>query len=263
MAKEWRYFLLALGFFTRLPVPSFSDFEEAELNHSAKYFPLIGIIVGLIAAGFFVLSAMFLPLHIAVLISICATIYFTGAFHEDGLADSVDGLGGGWERERILTIMQDSRLGTFGALALMAALFTKFQLLVSLNQYYVPLALIAAHALSRLCAVYVMANLNYVKPAGKAKPLATNISRTDLLLATVFGLLPFLLILLLLINHHALAVSLKFVLMTLTPVFLSWIWWRQKISKWLGGYTGDTLGAMQQITELAFYFGFLIWSLQA
>lgn len=261
MRREWRYFLLALGFFTRVPVSNFADFYESELNHSSKYFPLIGILVGLVGAGFFALSAAFLSQNIAVLISMLATIYFTGAFHEDGLADSADGLGGGWDRERILTIMQDSRLGTFGALALFLALFAKFQLLVSLNYYLVPFALVAGHALSRLAAVYVMASLSYTKPAGKAKPLATAINGKSLLLATVFGMLPFILIIALLVaNNHALAVSIKFVLMTLIPVCLSWLWWRQKIHQWLGGYTGDTLGAMQQITELAFYFGVVIWS---
>jgi adenosylcobinamide-GDP ribazoletransferase len=261
MKKQWRYFLLALGFFTRIPVPNFVDFQESDLNYSAKYFPLIGIIVGLVAAGFFALSAAFLPQNIAVLISMAATIFATGAFHEDGLADSADGLGGGWDKERILTIMQDSRLGTYGAAALFLMLFAKFQLLVSLNGYLVPFALVASHALSRLAAVYVMVSLSYSKPTGKAKPLATQISAVDLVVANVFGLLPFFAIIaLLVVNNHAFEISLKFVLMTLIPVFLSWLWWRHKIYKWLDGYTGDTLGAMQQITELAFYLGIVIWS---
>jgi adenosylcobinamide-GDP ribazoletransferase len=261
MQKQWRYFLLALGFFTRIPVPSFADFQESELNHSAKYFPLIGIIVGMVGAGIFILSALFLPQNIAVLISMAATIYLTGAFHEDGLADSADGLGGGWQREQILTIMQDSRLGTYGAAALFLMLFAKFQLLSSLNSYFIPFAIIAGHALSRLSAVYVMATLSYTKPSGKAKPLATQISALDLFVANVFGLLPFIVIVgLLLANNHALEISIKFVVMALIPVLLSWVWWRHKIKKWLGGYTGDTLGAMQQITELAFYLGVVIWS---
>jgi adenosylcobinamide-GDP ribazoletransferase len=261
MQKQWRYFLLALGFFTRIPVPNFADFQESDLNYSAKYFPLIGIIVGLVGAGIFALSAQFLPQNVAVLISMASTVYLTGAFHEDGLADSADGLGGGWQREQILTIMQDSRLGTYGAVALFLMLFTKFQLLNSLHSYLVPFALIAGHALSRLVAVYIMTSLSYTKPAGKAKPLATKISALDLVVANVFGLLPFLAIIaLLVINNHALEISVKFVLMALIPVLLSWIWWRHKIHKWLGGYTGDTLGAMQQIAELAFYVGVTIWS---
>jgi adenosylcobinamide-GDP ribazoletransferase len=261
MKKQWRYFLLALGFFTRIPVPNFADFQESELNHSTKYFSLIGIIVGALGAASYVLSAKFLPQTIAVFISMVSTIYLTGAFHEDGLADSADGLGGGWQREQILTIMQDSRLGTYGAVALFLMLLSKFQLLSALDSYFVPFVLIAGHALSRLSAVYIMATLSYSKPAGKAKPLATQISTVDLVIANVFGLLPlFAIIALLIVNNHALEISVKFVLMALIPVFLSWFWWRQKIHKWLGGYTGDTLGAAQQITELAFYLGVVIWS---
>ena len=261
MQKQWKYFLLALGFFTRIPVPSFADFQESDLNHSTKYFPLIGIIVGLVGAGSYAVSAQFLPQNIAVLISMMATIYLTGAFHEDGLVDSADGIGGGWAREQILTIMQDSRLGTYGAVALFLALLAKFQLLSSLDSCIVPFALIAGHALSRLSAVYVMATLNYTKPEGKAKLLATQISLVDLTVASVFGLLPFFAIIaLLLINNHSPTVTIKLLLMVLIPVLLSWLWWRHKIYKWLGGYTGDTLGAMQQITELAFYFGLTVWS---
>ena len=260
MCKEWKYFLLALGFFTRIPVPSFADFQESDLNHSAKYFPLIGIIVGLVGAASFFLSVQFFPQTIAVLISIASTIYLTGAFHEDGLADSADGLGGGWDKERILTIMQDSRLGTYGAIALVLVLLAKFEMLNALSPVVIPAILVAGHALSRLCAVWVMATLTYTKLDGKAKPLATHIKGSQLLLANFFGLMPFVLIIvLLLIAEHSWLVIIQFVLLTLLPMLISWVWWRAKIKKWLGGYTGDTLGAMQQITELAFYLGVLAW----
>lgn len=260
-AKELRYFLLAIGFFTRIPVPQYTDFDEAELNYSSKYFPLVGIVVGLCGAGAFVVSAAFLPKSIAVLISMASTIYLTGAFHEDGLADSADGLGGGWKREQILTIMQDSRLGTYGAAALFLMLFTKFQLISNINNYFIPLALVAAHAMSRLGAVWVMATLQYAKPEGKAKPLATHITRPALLTANVFGLLPYIsMVALFVVSKHPAELVIKLVLMTLIPMLLSWLWWRNKVKHHLDGYTGDTLGAVQQITELAFYFGLVLWS---
>lgn len=258
---EWQYFLLALGFFTRVPVPDFADFQEADLNYSAKYFPLIGIIVGLVGAGIYVLSAKFLPQSIAVLISMSSTVYLTGAFHEDGLADSVDGLGGGWQREQILTIMQDSRLGTYGAVALFFVLFAKFQLLNALNMTLIPFILIAGHAISRLSAVWMMATLNYAKPMGKAKPLATQMRLPALILANIFGLLPYLGLLLFVISHqHSASAVVRFVLLTLIPMLVVGIWWRHKIKHWLAGYTGDTLGAMQQMTEVAFYLGFVLWA---
>jgi len=260
LCREWRSFLLAVGFFTRIPVPELANFQEAELNHSAKYFPLVGIVVGMAGAGTYLLAAKIFPGNIAVLLSMVATIYLTGAFHEDGLADSVDGLGGGWDSERILTIMQDSRLGTYGALALFLMIFAKFQALSAIPIQFLPYVLIVAHALSRLCAVYVMATLNYVRASGKAKPLATKVSAKDLVVATLFGLSP----LALLFWYFSLfAVDtrdlLKLVLACLVPLCLVWFWWRNKIRRWLGGYTGDCLGAMQQMTELAFYFGFLAY----
>ncbi|MDX1916153.1 MAG: adenosylcobinamide-GDP ribazoletransferase [Methylophilus sp.] len=263
LAREWRYFLLALGFFTRIPTPHYIDFQEAELNHAAKYFPLVGVVVGLVGAVSFVLARFVLPQAIAVLVSMAATIYLTGAFHEDGLADSADGLGGGWEREQMLTIMQDSRIGTYGVVALVGMLIAKFQALSYMPMLFVPLLLIAGHALSRLCAVWIMATAEYAKPSGKAKPLATHISKTHLLIANVLGLLPWLsLIGLMVASHHPANMMVRFVIMTLVPVLIAWVWWRAKLLKHLHGYTGDTLGATQQITELMFYLGALAWSLQ-
>lgn len=260
LCKEWRYFLLAVGFFTRIPVPNFANFVEQELNHSAKYFPLVGIVVGVTGALVFVLTARVFPTNIAVLLSMVATIYLTGAFHEDGMADSIDGIGGGWDSERILTIMQDSRLGTYGALALFLMLFAKFQVLSALPIQIVAYVLIAAHALSRLCAVYVMATLSYVKASGKAKPLAVAVQLKDLVVATIFGLLP----LVLLYRYFLLDAAdvrdlLIFSLSWLISVSFIWVWWRNKIKRWLGGYTGDCLGATQQMTELAFYLGVLAY----
>ncbi len=261
---EWRYFLLAVGFFTRVPVPSFTNFKVEELNHSAKYFPLIGILVGAVGAGFYLLSARCLPQTLAVLISMASTIYLTGAFHEDGLADSADGMGGGWKREQILTIMLDSRLGTYGAIAIFLALFVKFELLSTLHHTLVAFALIMAHSLSRLSAVWIMATLPYTKMEGKAKPLATHINRTDLILANVMGVLPFFVFIgYQSVNHGFTQSLLNVVLLTLIPMLLVGVWWRRKINYWLNGYTGDTLGAMQQMTEIAFYFGLVLWSMNS
>lgn len=262
MQKEWRRFLLAIGFFTRIPVPSFPDFAEVELNHATKYFPLVGILVGLFSAFVFYAASLLLPHALAVIISMAASIYLTGAFHEDGLADSADGLGGGWDSERILTIMQDSRLGTYGAIALFLMVFAKFQTLNAMHPLVISLALVCAHALSRLAAVWVMCCASYVRFAGKSKPLATTLSWLELAIANVFGLLPFALVVaLLVLSHHTWLVVASFILMTLVPVLCVWWWWLTKIKRWIGGYTGDTLGAMQQMTELMFYLGVLAWSL--
>lgn len=241
--QEWHHFLTALMFFTRVPI-TLNHFVEADLNKATRYFPLIGILVGAFGALVFWLSDLLLPLEIAVLLSMAATILVTGAFHEDGLADATDGLGGGWTKEQVLTIMVDSRLGSYGAIGLLLVVLTKYQALSYQVASLVPMTLIAGHALSRLCAVLVMATQSYVKPEGKAKPLATQLQLPELILATFFGLLP-------------LAFMKLYVLLALVPVVIVWCWFSAKIKRRIGGYTGDCLGAMQQLTEVAFYVGLL------
>ena len=263
MRKQWQYFLLAVGFFTRIPVPSFVDFQETDLNHATPYFPLVGLIIGILAALSYYLASLLFTQPIAVLISTAVSIYATGAFHEDGLADSADGLGGGWEREQVLTIMQDSRLGTYGAMALFLMLIAKFQVLSALHTHWVILSLIAAHTLSRLCAVWLIVSLPYAKTdanyISKAKPLSTQISSRGLVCANFFGLLPTLLLawLLLIPTHGFWQMALLFVALLSLLVGAVWWWWRRLLLRKLAGYTGDNLGALQQMTELAFYFAAL------
>lgn len=241
--KNWRYFLTAVMFFTRVPV-RLNNFDEADLNKSTRFFPLIGILVGIAGALVFWLSDILLPLEIAVLLSMVATVLLTGAFHEDGLADAIDGLGGGWTKEQVLTIMVDSRIGSYGAIGLVLALLTKYQALSYQVATLIPASIVAGHALSRLCAVLVMFTQSYVKTEGKSKPLATQLNVMELVIATFFGLLPLMFL------------DLKS-LLALVPVALTWIWFSLKIKKRIGGYTGDCLGAMQQLTEIAFYLGLL------
>lgn len=244
VVREWRNLILALGFFTRIPVPSVDNFQESDLNSASKYFPLVGWLIGAIAALVFWLSCQIFTQDIAIILSMIASIYATGAFHEDGLTDAVDGLGGGWEKEQVLTIMQDSRIGSYGAVAIILTLLLKYTALTHLAIWMVPLVLIAGHSVSRLCAVLVIATQSYVKSSGKAKPLATQLSKRDLFIALFFGLLP------LVFLNSIYCFALGF-------VALVWAWFSVVISKRIGGYTGDCLGATQQLTEVAFYLGVL------
>lgn len=257
MRKQCKYWWLALGFFTRIPMPPIPDFQESELNHAARYFPLVGVLVGGIGALVWGLSIFWLPASIAVLLSMAATIYVTGAFHEDGLADSADGIGGGLDRDRMLAIMQDSRLGSYGAIALVGVLLLKFQSLSAIAPAHMPLVLVAGHALSRLMAVGMMATARYVRFAGKAKPLATTLTRADMCWAIIFGGLPCLACALYL--GETWQADVRCLLATWLPVLMVFVWWRRLIMRNLQGYTGDTLGACQQLTEVAFYLGVLIW----
>jgi adenosylcobinamide-GDP ribazoletransferase len=114
--------------------PPGSAIRAEALNRSARYFPAVGLLVGGIGALVYLGAAQLWPQAVAVLLSMAATIYATGAFHEDGLSDTVDGLGGGWEKLRILEIMKDSRVGSYGVVAMVLALLGKFLLLSSLDR---------------------------------------------------------------------------------------------------------------------------------
>ena len=190
--RELEYFFGAVRFFTRLPVPAWVGHSDEALNRATRYFPAVGLVVGLIAALVFALCSVFWPKTLAVLAAMAATLYATGAFHEDGWSDMVDGFGGGWEKAQVLTIMKDSRIGSFGAVALVMMLLAKFCTLIELELVVIPATLIAGHTVSRFCSTMVLRTLDYVRDDGKSKPLATRIGNGELAFAagtTLFSLL--------------------------------------------------------------------------
>lgn len=245
MKYQLQLFFTALTFFTRIPCAAWGKHSEADLNRAAKYFPLVGALVGSVAAGVFLLASWILPVSLAVLLSMVATLLLTGAFHEDGLADAIDGLGGGWDKEQMLTIMKDSRIGNYGAVTLFMALLIKFQALVNIPAAQLPAVLIATHSISRFASTILIYTQSYVRENGKAKPLAQNISERELLVAALLGLAP-----IALLNPH--------LWWALLPMMLVWLWFSRKLNKLLGGYTGDCLGAMQQLCEITFYLGVVV-----
>jgi adenosylcobinamide-GDP ribazoletransferase len=250
--REIRLFFTALMFFTRIPCPSWVDHSEEYLHKSSRYFPLIGWIVGGFSGAVLVASALLFPLPVAVLLCMTASLLLTGAFHEDGLADMCDGFGGGWTKEQILRIMQDSRLGTFGACGLALALALKFAALLFIAERSSPaaaaLALVAAHAASRLTAVTFLRTHSYARAdddaGAKAKPLATKISAGEYAFAALCGALPTVL--------FAQTLSWQ-TLLLLAPLPLAHLYLGRFFQRWIGGYTGDCLGATQQIAEILFY----------
>jgi adenosylcobinamide-GDP ribazoletransferase len=250
LRRELGYFFGAVRFFTRLPVPAWVGHSSEALNRSARYFPAVGLLIGGIGALVYVVATYLWPQPVAVLLAMVATIHATGAFHEDGLADMVDGLGGGWEKVRILEIMKDSRVGSYGVVAMVLVLLGKFTLLNSLDGALVPYALLAGHAVSRFCSTSLLATMDYVREdlLAKAKPLATRISGGETLVALLFVVVS----LAWLPTEKALAGCVLAALATL--------WLAAKFKRWLGGYTGDCLGATQQVSEIAFYLGLLaVW----
>ena len=247
LKRELEYFFGAIRFFTRLPVPGWVGHSAEALNQSARYFPAVGLLVGGIGALIYLGAALTWPQPVAVLLSMAATIYATGAFHEDGLADTVDGLGGGWEKLRILEIMKDSRVGSYGVVAMVLALLGKFTLLNGLDAALIPFALLAGHAFSRLCSTLLLATMDYVREdlLAKSKPLATRLS-TGALLVALGSVIPVLFLL-----------PIANVLSACCLAAISTFWLALKFRRWLGGYTGDCLGATQQVSEIFFYLGLL------
>lgn len=249
--REIEYFFAALRFFTRIPAPGWVGHSAEQLDHAARWFPAVGGIVGAIGAMVTLAAAWLWPPSIAVLLGMAATLFITGAFHEDGLTDTLDGLGGGWTREQALTIMKDSRIGSFGAIGIVVVLLIKFAALFELlaGEGAVPaaptfaLALIGGHALSRFAATTLIYALDYAREAGKAKPLATRLSKGELAFAALCGLLPCLWL-----PWPQVAVALALV------AGVTWLMARWFVRR-LGGYTGDCLGATQQLAEIAFYLG--------
>lgn len=245
LRREAGYFFAALYFFTRLPAPAWVGHSAPALARSARYFSAIGLLVGGIGAAVFALTHLFWPLTLCVLASMAATIYLTGAIHEDGWSDTVDGFGGGWSKDKILAIMRDSRIGSFGATALVLILLFKFCALLELGAALIPAALIAGHAISRFCATTLMATLDYAREEGKAKAVASKLSPGEMVVGALF-VLPALVFL------PPLQVACGIVCALLATLWLARLYRRQ-----LGGYTGDCLGAVQQLSEVAFYGGLL------
>jgi adenosylcobinamide-GDP ribazoletransferase len=197
-------------------------------------------------------SAVFPP-AVAVGLSIGASVLLTGGFHEDGLADTADALGGAVSRERALEIMKDSRIGTYGALALVIVLGLKAAVLTAMLPALAVPALLLAHTASRAAAVVLIRVLPYAGDVAhaKAKPLAQRVSGAGVAVA-LSSVLAVGAVLAALVPPHGVLVATG---LALLAVGTSWsIRW---LRRHLGGYTGDTLGATQQITELLVLLGWL------
>ena len=257
MMKEARLLLCAIQFLTRLPVPALKGFAPEWITQSARYFPLVGQLVGAISALAFVLAAKAWGGAVPAVIALTVGIILTGAFHEDGLADAADGLGGGRDKDHRLAIMKDSRIGSYGALALVLALALKIAALSEMSSALAIGVLIAGHGAARAAAVVVMAVLLYAgdAEAAKYKPVPGGVSPLACLVALLLAVWPFAVfiafnatfapnMLIALVLGSGLAL-----IMTLTARRL------------IGGITGDVLGAVEQMFEIGFFLGAaVIWA---
>ena len=253
---EWILLLVAVQFLTRLPVPLFKHYDPQWLHQSSRHFPAVGLLVGLLCAGVFWLSSLLFTPLVAAVLSTAFGIKLTGAFHEDGLADSCDGLGGGLTRERTLTIMKDSRLGTYGVLGLVSALLLKISLLTSMPIPMAVIALIIGHTASRLLCISLLSLLPYggeIEHA-KAKPMAQQLTPLQGLLSSGWLLLAGLLVVLVFPNTVQ-QIGIGRWLLAIILALIATDYMRRLLRRRLDGYTGDGLGATQQLSEIAVYIG--------
>jgi len=260
MKQQATLFFTALQFYTRIPAPKWVVYQPENLSLATKYLPVVGWIVGLISGLTWIAGSYLTDISIGILFSITASILTTGAFHEDGFADVCDGFGGGWTKEKIMEIMKDSRVGTYGSVGLILILATKFYLLQYLSVLFdkdfftLIIILISAHAISRFMPVLVIYTQSYSRETddSKSKPVAQKIDISIVITAGIFALIP-LLLLAFISNQILLLLSVVFLL--LITFFLS-----RYFKRWIGGYTGDCLGAIQQVCEVGFYlFMAVLW----
>ncbi len=247
MKREINILFTALSFFTRIPFPKWCTFEKAYQFQAVKYFPFAGIIIGGLAGLVFYCCQLILPMALSVILSMAATTLFTGALHEDGFMDVCDGFGGGWSKERILAIMKDSLIGAFGVVGIVLLFLIKYNCQVEIIASQLPFVLIAAHALSRMVAGTFVNTHQYARiENSKAKDYAHKLSTFNFIFMIFTGILP----LALLGNVWFFAI--------LIPVYLCKYLLGRYFNKWIGGFTGDCIGATQQITEVVFYLSYVI-----
>ena len=268
-------------FLTRIRVPPTVDHSPVYLREAPRYFPVVGWIVGAISALFYLLGTRFISTEAGVIAAMVAGVLTTGAFHEDGFADVCDGFGGGWTKERILDIMKDSRIGAYGAIGLIFLLGSKFILIRELPAYtpslesttstlgpggatlrfwtaapwnvfydhrYAIFAIICAHSLGRLMPVLVMQWSTYAGVSDRSKSGAMTgqrMSAAGVVVATIFALAPFAFL------------SWHYLLVILPPLYVTFELNRY-FKRWIGGYTGDCLGAIEQVAEIVIYLGFVL-----
>ena len=255
LKQEYQYLLTAIQFFTRIPLPVATAHDRDSLNQALKYFPLIGWLVGAVCALSFHFAVSFWPISVAVVVSVAVGIMLTGALHEDGFADSCDGFGGGWDKPKVLAIMKDPRIGSYAAIGLILILLLKVITLIELATQSHELAMIAllfAHSASRLLVLPLTWWLDYVRDSDDSKSREMVTARFTvgmLAYSSLFVLLPLLFYQVPILFYTLANASLV--------VFAMGLYFKRRI----GGYTGDCLGATQQVTEIVIYLSLLsLWT---
>lgn len=241
---ELTVFGTALMFLTRLPVGSSCSSDPAILARSTRWFPLIGLLIGCLLSLIWLVVLSVLPASLAVLATLVAGVLLTGAFHEDGLADLADSAGAFGVDDK-LAIMRDSRVGTYGALALILLMLARFIVLWELSVAgvaVVSIALISAHVLARWSSVWLMARIPYARAEAANRVVAQDVDRRRLIEASLVALAAL---------TPVLIASVWQTLLCLIVALLVTIAAGHRFRRTLGGITGDCLGACNVLVEIA------------
>lgn len=234
--------LTALSFLTRIPVtrlPFFKESDQAGITAATPLFPVVGVLIGALVGGAYLgLGQVLAPLPSAA-VAVALGALATGAFHHDGLADMADAFGGGWTVEQRLEILKDSRLGTYGTTALVLVLIAEIVTIASLSGTDALWALVAAHALSRAIAVTLMGITAPATAGGLGADYATSVTPFQIGAALTIGVLV-----------AAITLQLAALWAIALACIVAWLIRRLAIEK-IGGFSGDVLGAVQQLTKIA------------
>ncbi|PWN69012.1 adenosylcobinamide-GDP ribazoletransferase [Chryseobacterium phosphatilyticum] len=252
LKNELIYFATALMFFTRIPVPFTIPYSGEIMNKSQKYFAWIGLLVGVINAVLLYLFTLLFNLEIGIVLMMIGSVLLTGAFHEDGFTDMCDSFGGGYGKEKILTIMKDSRVGAYGTIGIILLFALKFfsiQSLGTIDLLKTLAIIVMAHTSSRFISGTMIYTHQYVTDidVSKSKPLANKpLDGTALVVGFLSVLISFAMI-------PDWRLILAFVMAYAGKISMGWYF-----KKHIGGYTGDCLGSVQQVCEVLFYLGTMI-----
>jgi adenosylcobinamide-GDP ribazoletransferase len=234
--------VVAFQFLTRIPMPS-TAFEVDSLSRAIKFFPLVGLVVGSSAVLLQRLLISHLGRPLVALIVLTYLVLITGCFHEDGLADTADGLGSGWTKDQILLILKDSRIGSYGATALTLSLLARYLLLASLPMERFAAYVIAAHVLCRWSSLPLS---YFLPPAREQDSQGARIAKLTSLSSLVSGSAFSFAVVAFALRWSAVA---PLLVATLAATLSGWFYARK-----IGGVTGDCFGATNQLTEIAVYF---------
>lgn len=250
VAGWWSSFIAAVQFLTRLPVGRAAAPSVAALNRCALFFPLVGALIGLFTAAVLGAGCWLWPMWLAVILALTAEACLTGAFHEDALADFFDAFGGGWTREDVLRILKDSRVGTYGAIALLLGVALRAAAMMAIvqqsgleNWTIWGSAIVASSAIGRWVIVLTLVGIRPVSQsdASLSRDIGARMGWRDLCYSSVLCLPA--------VAPFALLMPMQFLLAILLLVPAIWTLWRS-IRRKLGGVTGDCLGCACYISQV-------------